>query len=295
MNVYGLMVCRNEGHKALSTISYHMQCQGFSGFFVIDHGSTDGTMGLLRSKKIPNLTVLDRSTDGYLQSEWGAQVRKLIRESTTIQCDALVPVDCDMMWQLDRDVLEQCLIKELHGVLCNNYQFVATERVLRLIPRQEYMEHYWKYLRWRSKEPSGFPKVSPANTKVIMLRRGIQDSRITLHQGDHLFSSSAEFVVDREFNRSLEYPVLSYEDLIRKTVLSAAGNIVACGMEWLRLRRGVASHSAEWFDQLTRTGELHTIWEDFVLSEQQETDIEQHGSDQWVVDESLRAVDFPLF
>jgi hypothetical protein len=246
LKIYGIMVCRNEGAKALRNILYHTQHQNFAGFFVVDHGSTDDTAKLIQQADLPNTIIFDRGNEGYFQDKWGDEVHQYIRDNN-IQCDALVPVDCDTMWRLDHDKLIEYVQSELDGIMGKVYGFWVHQAIEDMQDKHDYMDNYWKYLKYR-------------NTTL-------QNPNLHLHQGDHAFNGAGSFEITYS-QLAYEYNVLSYEDWMRKVVQAAMGNIARWGMDWLNGKIGCATQYIAVFNHITETGELKDNWKSKVLSEE---------------------------
>lgn len=94
MQIYGLMMVRNEADIVGITIRHHL-AQGIDHFLVVDNGSTDGTDRVLEELSRDQRVRWVRSTGEFRQADITTE---LAREAYLRGADWVLPIDADEFW-----------------------------------------------------------------------------------------------------------------------------------------------------------------------------------------------------
>lgn len=114
MNLIGIVMARNEADVIRLSLLHHLS-QGLDQVFVIDNGSTDGTIEILDQLSQADPRVAWRSDAGpYKQS---AALTELAREAFRMGADWVVPFDADEFWWVRRGNLRTKLESTTAGAI----------------------------------------------------------------------------------------------------------------------------------------------------------------------------------
>lgn len=291
MNIWGTMICRNEGKKAITTLSYHLNYLKFSGFVFLDNGSTDETRELIehRDNRIVYFSTEDMAAPterGMLQSLWKNRATRWIWANT--DADIVLPVDCDTFW-VGTDKLESEFTEDRIGMLCANYAFLPYKVPTSSECLKDYYSSFWKVLRYRQEKSH--------TTKVALHKSVVNFGNLVISEGDHFLIDTMKncgmVILPTSRASVYEYPVLTYEDLVRKTVNTGIGRILAHGKDWVDCKSPIATYTAIDLDRLSRFGEIQDRWNGFLLTNEEVGNLKKNEQNL-VEDTTLVDVDFLL-
>jgi glycosyltransferase involved in cell wall biosynthesis len=261
MNIWGTLINRNEGAKAIKTMQYHLDKCGFTGIVFIDNGSTDNSVSLVTALNDSRIIISIPSEIGLHQGKIKTRITREL--FLTQKADAVIPIDCDMLWDIDQVRLKKYMEDGQPCVLCPNYMFL-TEYESRE-DWHNFHDDYFKYLLFKYEEPVCY--------KAIIFRSFLRERDMSIVEGDHfLLSPFGDFIGMENKCTDIfvrEYPVLDHDDYVRKTVNSSIGRILGQGIQFVQGKSIIGTHTAKDLDILSRTGNLREKFrKEFLLTEE---------------------------
>lgn len=125
MNLVMTLLIRNEADIIRQNLDYH-RAQGVDRFLIMDHGSVDGTLDILRAYERKGMVEIFHQDDpGYYQSRWVSWMAR--RARTHWRADWVINNDADEFWWPLQGDLKTALASVPSGVdvLCaerHNYR-----------------------------------------------------------------------------------------------------------------------------------------------------------------------------
>ena len=116
MKITAVMTVRNEAHVMATNIAYH-RALGVDEFWILDNGSQDGTVGVIKALAERDSSVKWTTDDGPFRQD--EMVSELAQEARRHGADWVVPIDADEFWWTPRGSLKATLDRSDAGaVVC---------------------------------------------------------------------------------------------------------------------------------------------------------------------------------
>lgn len=262
MKLVMTLLVKNEQDIVENNIRFHAM-QGVDAFLVMDNGSEDGTVEILKRLSMEyELTIVENPSTSYQQKEWMTALAKRARKE--MQADLVISNDADEFWSTrDGSSLKSKLSMKDTVVTVRRYNFVLDEGseserdayitcCNRVINPILYGTHDYEL---QKKMSMPLQKISP---KVIVNPRGLRRISGGNHRADHLFfwrdRFSDDIVVDH-------YPIRSFTEFESKIL----------NRQRLRLKhpeRKQSAHYLRWLSSLDK-GELMQEYRQMQISKQE--------------------------
>jgi hypothetical protein len=113
MRIFGLMMVRNEADILRVNVQHHLAA-GVDRMLVVDNGSTDGTVGILKDLSREGRVEWREDAGAYRQSEI---TTALAREAFRQGADWVIPIDADEFWHAPGRTLREALAGANAGAL----------------------------------------------------------------------------------------------------------------------------------------------------------------------------------
>jgi hypothetical protein len=202
------LLVRNEADIIRHSLDFHL-AQGVDHFLIMDHGSEDGTVDVLREFADRGLAhVMQQPDPGYRQSAWVTAMAR--RAALDLGADWVINSDADEFWWPTQGNLKSVLGSTPAGT---DVLFVARHDFPPTADRDGDFLERMIHRKWRSTNYLGLPLPGKA------CHRGAPD--VEVDQGNHDCRSPA-FGAKRDTDRIeiLHFPVRSLTQITRK---------IACG------------------------------------------------------------------
>jgi glycosyltransferase involved in cell wall biosynthesis len=211
MKLVMTLLVRNEADIVEANLDYHL-AQGVDSVIVTDHGSTDGTVALLRKyEQAGVLTLLREQGEGHDQ---GVRVTRMARLAlTSLHADWVINNDADEFWCPLSGSL-----RDVFAAIPPAYGQLEVQR-RNFLPRPDSDGVFYSRLLYRdadSLNPSGLP-LEPK----VAHRAGAD---IVVAPGNHSISSIAlRSAPADELIDIFHFPMRSYEQFERKVLQTGIG------------------------------------------------------------------------
>lgn len=267
MKICGILFCRNESKKARMIMSYHMNYAGFDGFVYVDNDSTDNGFQYISNLKDKRIFSYPTQGGGLNQAGIG---NHMVAWAFKNGYDIVIPVDCDMLWTIDKKPLEEEYQKVAYFI-APNYGMLAEQEVIDNTEPEEYRNNFWKYIKYQL--------VQPICTKAIITRYGFNTYGCEFTDGNHFVTTPSAPAAQIPGIYIQEYGVINYEDLVRKTVNTAIGRILFHGYPWTQGKIGAAHHTWVDINKLSIDGHVHEKWSTICLQPSDVIKMSKDGKD----------------
>jgi hypothetical protein len=244
------LVVRNEADIIEANIDYHL-AQGVDFVLVTDHGSDDGTSGILaRYERDGVAQVIRDDREGHRQSE---RVTRMVRiAAERYSADWVINSDADEFWW------------PLAGSLRDVFESIPDEfgqigvQLRHFLPLADYSGDFYARLLYRERQSLDLSE-SPTLPKIA--HRPRKDVRVA--PGNHaLFVDGLRMVPADELIEILHFPMRNFEQFERKVLQTGLG-YEQLGPDSLEVGRDQML-----FLEMQRSGELPAYFQRRTLDEQ---------------------------
>ncbi len=250
MRIGGFLLIKNEEDCIADLLTYYLDHEQFDELLVMDNGSTDRTVEIVRSFDDPRLhfTSTPRSR-GYVQNVLSTELAMDLFK--VYNCNWVIPIDADEYWVSRkhgsvRNALKQ-FNRKVDGIYAKTYNFFNTEYDNPSIKNAFVRLTYARY----------------SSTEKVILHN-LEDKLKLLKFGNHglrtVDESKAKLIlINPEVLVRFHYPYRDIESTLRKVMSQAEGFILATGGEWLTGKLPIGTHIFEWY-QAIKENRFHDLW-----------------------------------
>lgn len=238
MILAGMMTVRNEAELIERNLRYHLQDQEFDMIVVVDNGSHDGTLDLVRGFGDRRVGLVEAGDEaGFSQDVLFTRTAESLLRSGT--CDWLVPFDADEFWTGGRGSMKRVLSSLPEGTEA------AYASLLQIRPTVE------------DDASIADPFLRSFRGNVVDLPRALVHRSIAPRFKAFPFGAHRVFlkddarpraaVLDPDLMARAHYNNVD-RDLYRRRIMSQAeGYMVRFGLGWLADAQGRAERVREWY------------------------------------------------
>lgn len=322
----GIMVTKNQGHRLLSNVLYHLDVAGFDQLIVVENDSFDGSYNMLQALNHPKLEVIRTGPKPFKKEEFIYPLPN--RLATKYACDWIFPIDTDYIWvavneigtrmpfraALDGKIIDSEPSKSwMSGTTCYKahlYTFYPHWSFMKQLDEdpellKSYKEQWWKYTPMRRNSPG---TVKSIMSKDVAIRGGAYKA------GEHACTASNGSLIQSTMVpdgykvgysttygiRCYENSMLTHDDFVRKTLNIGLGRYGYVGYEWLadyKNDKCISLHIRKWLRRLMIQGHLRDLMKT-LYSVDDETIVAEHGrvttDEKFVYDTSLMDIDIDV-
>lgn len=310
LRIGGVLIQKNQGHRILSNVIYHLDVAKFDQLIVVDNDSFDNSLEMLKALNHPRLEVISTGRQPFHKGKFIRDAALRLVEKHNI--DWVFPIDADYLWVAVEP--QWGILEDFRGALerenCLNgfdpvraclYSFYPHWSFLDRLEKEpellrSYKEQWWKYLVLRHP--------NPGTVKAVICKDAIAQG-FELVEGEHaaLHPQRNELVRGNQMPagiRCYEAPQLSHDDFVRHALNIAVGRMGVHGYNWVsdhENETAVSRHAMKWLRRLMVDGNLEEIMKT-MYSVNDETIVPEHGKlttdEQFLYDTSLMELDIPV-
>ncbi|MBD3166838.1 glycosyltransferase [bacterium] len=246
VKIGAFLMVRDEEAMIETNLRYHLERQGLDHIIVIDNGSVDRTLEIVRSLQDERITIRRTPADaGYQQYVFSTQAAFELFDRYA--CNWVLPIDADEFWVSDRHRSVRAALESK----TDNADVYYT----------------WAYNFYESERDDSSENLflrrliyfRMSKVSKVVLRRSMRDKFQFLHTGNHDYEPVKGEQIERELVKPSDlvryhYPYISREDTKAKVLKQVDGFVRAFGDAWLHGEVAVGRHILRWYRAMEAGG-----------------------------------------